>query len=81
MAKTPTIARPPRLVAPATPDEFVLAGQPEAPSAAPKAPTKRLTIDIDAGLHRRFKASAAAGDRDMREVLTNMIEDYVAGGR
>ena len=77
------IALPPRPVVSVTPaDAFVSAGQPaliEAPPAPPKEPVKRLTIDLPAGMHKRFKAAVAAGDRDMREVCLSLIQGYLDG--
>lgn len=77
MAKKPAIALPPRPVAPSTPDAFVSAGQAELIPAPPKEALKRLTIDLPAGLHKRFKAAVAVGDRDMREVCLGLIEGYL----
>ncbi len=81
MTKAPAIARPARPAAPSTPDQFVLAGQPDPLPPEPKAPTKRFTFDLDADLHRRFRRMALDADRDMKDIITDLIAGYVAGER
>jgi hypothetical protein len=46
----------------------------EPPATAPKVPMKRLTFDIPADLHRRMKLACVEQDRDMAEVLRELIE-------
>lgn len=38
---------------------------------------KRLTIDIEAGLHKRLKAHCAGHGTSIRELLVGMIEEAV----
>lgn len=79
--KSAVIAQPPRAPVPATPDDFVQAGQPVPPPPEPKDKLKRLTIDVAPELHQRFKVAATTAGRDMRDVMTSLIESYVAGNR
>ena len=67
-ANKPTIAMP----TPAAKELFVGAG---------KEPTKRLTIDISLDLHRAFKIAATQSDRDMKDIMSDMIQNYVDGKR
>ena len=39
-----------------------------------KPGTMRFTIDIDTGLHRRFKAQCAVRGQKMADVIRDMIE-------
>jgi hypothetical protein len=41
------------------------------------ATTKRLTIDVDAELHWRFKCAAFRQAREMRAVMTELIQKWV----
>ena len=53
-------------------DELV----PEPLSAAvsvPREPTKRLTIDVPAGLHRRLKLGATERDLNIADVIRDLI--------
>ena len=40
----------------------------------PPGPTKRLTIDIPLGLHRRVKTQCAAEDLKMADVVRELLE-------
>ena len=81
MKKVAMTAARPRVAAPV--DEWVQSrlGQdderaPEAslePSPAPREPTKRLTIDIPAGLHRRLKLGATERDLNIADVVRELI--------
>jgi hypothetical protein len=85
MARTPAFARPPRPVASQAArdeaDAFVLSHTAPALPPEPKAPEKRLTFVIPAGLHAEFKAAAARSGRDMREILIDLLTGYVSGER
>lgn len=53
-----------------------------APSVAasfvdPDEARSKLTVNIDAQLHRRFKASAAASGKTMRDVVEEAIEQWI----
>jgi hypothetical protein len=57
-------------------DERLSEAVPEAvPEAAPamREPTKRLTIDIPAGLHRRLKLGATERDLNIADVIRDLI--------
>jgi hypothetical protein len=81
MKKVAMTAARPRVAAPV--DEWVQSrlGQdderlPEAvPETAPamREPTKRLTIDIPAGLHRRLKLGATERDLNIADVIRDLI--------
>ncbi len=77
MSKKPAIAMP--AARPATPDDFVAAGQPAPLPDVPKEKPKRLTIDIPGDLHQAFKIAAAASGKDMREIMLALIGSYVEG--
>lgn len=40
-----------------------------------KAPTKRLTFDLDAKLHRRMKLDCAARDVKMADEIRRLLEE------
>ncbi|CAM4018155.1 MULTISPECIES: hypothetical protein [Corynebacterium] len=42
----------------------------------PVANTKKLTILVDADLHRKFQLATIAKGRTMTEVINEFIEDY-----
>lgn len=46
----------------------------DAAKPAPKVLMKRLTFDIPADLHRRMKLACVGQDRDMADVLRELIE-------
>jgi hypothetical protein len=81
MKKVAMTAARPRVAAPV--DEWVQSrlGQdderlPEAvpdPVPALREPTKRLTIDIPAGLHRRLKLGATERDLNIADVIRDLI--------
>ena len=45
--------------------------------AVAKAPMKRMNVNLEAALHDRFKATAAARGRQMTEILVEFIEGYL----
>lgn len=45
---------------------------------APAKEQKRLNVNIDADLHRRFKGAVVGQAKDMTEVLTSLMEDWLA---
>lgn len=45
---------------------------------APSKEQKRLNVNIDADLHRRFKGAVVGQAKDMTEVLTSLMEDWLA---
>lgn len=54
---------------------------PTAPSVSssfkePDADRSKLTVNIDAELHRRFKAAVAGSGKKMRDVVEEMIEQW-----
>lgn len=55
-----------------SPDAWVESRQPEA------EPTKRLTLDIPAGLHARIKAACAMRGTKMVEEIRGMLEERFA---
>jgi hypothetical protein len=81
MKKVAMTAARPRVAAPV--DEWVQSrlGQDDerlseaVPEAAPamREPTKRLTIDIPAGLHRRLKLGATERDLNIADVIRDLI--------
>jgi hypothetical protein len=79
MKKVAMTAARPRVAAPV--DEWVQSrlGQDDEPRAAPepapipREPTKRLTIDIPAGLHRRLKLGATERDLNIADVVRELI--------
>jgi predicted HicB family RNase H-like nuclease len=60
-------------LAPATPDDWV-AARPELP-AKPQEPTKRLTLDIPASLHRRLKVGCAERGITVAELVREMLDE------
>lgn len=44
----------------------------------PDADRTKLTVQIDAELHRRFKAAVAGSGKKMRDVVEEMIEHWTA---
>jgi hypothetical protein len=77
MKKVAMTAARPRVAAPV--DEWVQSrlGQDDErlPEAVPamREPTKRLTIDIPAGLHRRLKLGATERDLNIADVIRDLI--------
>jgi hypothetical protein len=61
--------KPPALSTPAQPASFA----PESIPAAPRVPMKRLTFDIPADLHRRMKMACVAEEKDMAEVIRELL--------
>ena len=53
-------------------DDWVQAKTPEQP-ALPLEPTKRLTVDVPKTLHTRIKTSCASGERQMNDVLCELL--------
>lgn len=45
--------------------------------AKPPASVKKLQTNIDEELHRRFKTSCFLQDREMKDVLTELIEAWL----
>ena len=43
------------------------------PVFVPREPTKRLTIDVPAGLHRRLKLGATERDLNIADVIRDLI--------
>ncbi|MBT0568638.1 plasmid partition protein ParG [Williamsia sp. CHRR-6] len=41
----------------------------------------QLTVRIDAGLHKQFKAATAMADQSMSEVIEHLIREWVASKR
>jgi macrodomain Ter protein organizer (MatP/YcbG family) len=46
-----------------------------------KETTKRLTIDVSEETHRRLKSECAMRGKNMRDVVTQLIEDALAQTR
>jgi len=46
----------------------------EESKATEKAPTKRLTFDLDATLHKRMKLDCASRDVNMTEEIRQLLE-------
>jgi hypothetical protein len=44
------------------------------PAPTPAEPTKRLTFDIPASMHRRLKLGATARDQNIADVLRELID-------
>jgi hypothetical protein len=56
----------------------VAATDPSAPDPAkPEGGSKRLTVDLPRGLHRRLKTRAAEQETTMAEVLRQMLTDWL----
>jgi predicted HicB family RNase H-like nuclease len=70
MRKVVEFAMPPT---PATPDDWV-AARPETPTR-PQEPTKRLTLDIPASLHRRLKVGCAERGITVAELVREMLDE------
>lgn len=49
-----------------------------APEAAPEEPTKRLSLDLPASIHTRFKTACSATNRKMVGELQSYIEARTA---
>ena len=47
------------------------------PALADDSITKRINAEIPLDLHNRFKAKCAVDGREMKEVLIEMIEEYL----
>lgn len=62
-------AKPTAKQPPATPDAWVDSRQPEAGA------TKRLTLDIPAGLHARIKAACAMRGTKMVDEIRGLLEE------
>jgi hypothetical protein len=61
----PSTKKPPAAPAPADLDKFVSGG---------KGQTKRLNVEIPAALHARVKAGCAMQGREIRDVVTELLE-------
>lgn len=69
----PTTVKP----APVEADQWVESRTPVAPEPEPNAPSKRLTIDIPADLHRRIKSQCALrGTKIADEVRELLLLKY-----
>ncbi|MDE0878986.1 MAG: plasmid partition protein ParG [Sphingomonas bacterium] len=69
----PTTVKP----APGEADQWVESRTPVAPEPEPNAPSKRLTIDIPADLHRRIKSQCALrGTKIADEVRELLLQKY-----
>jgi hypothetical protein len=64
-------ARPPSLATQAAINAFVLD-----PKANPVEPVKRFTFEVPFSLHKRIKMTCAAQDRQMAEVLRELLEKH-----
>jgi ParG len=42
--------------------------------ATPNGPTKRLTVDVSADLHKRLKVHCANADRQISDVIRELLE-------
>ena len=58
---------------PATPDDWV-AAKPEMPRG-PQEPTKRLTLDVPASLHRRAKVGAAEHGTTLAYIVRDLLTE------
>lgn len=79
MTKKVSIGARPTTVKPATveADQWVESRTPVAPEPEPNAPSKRLTIDIPADLHRRIKSQCALrGTKIADEVRELLLQKY-----
>ncbi len=61
----PSTKKPSTPAVPAELDKFVTGG---------KAQTKRLNVEIPAALHARLKAQCAMQGREIRDVVTELLE-------
>lgn len=62
-----------------TPDEWVAnrgVGTAAAEETKPKEPTKRLTIDVSADLHRRIKVGCALKGSNIADELRDLLEQH-----
>jgi hypothetical protein len=70
-------SQPPRARAEAL-DAFVHGGQSAEPAPTreqrPRVPMKRLTFDIPADLHRRMKLACVREERDMADVIRELLQ-------
>ena len=62
-------AKPPSLANQAAIDAFV-----HDPKSKPGEPVKRFTFEVPLSLHKRIKMRCAAEDRQMAEVLRELLE-------
>lgn len=60
----------------AKPDVAALAAKNDGVKA-PAKEQKRLNVNIDAELHRRFKKAVVNQDSDMTEVLTELLDGWL----
>ncbi len=54
-----------------------IAAKNDGAAKAPSKELKRLNVNIDAELHRRFKKAVVSQDTDMTEVLTDLLEGWL----
>lgn len=62
-----------------TPDEWVAnrgTASAKTEEATPKEPTKRLTIDVSADLHRRIKVGCALKGSNIADELRDLLERH-----
>lgn len=63
----------------ATQDDASVTSEPvrSVSSSFVEADRSKLTVFVDAALHRRFKAAAAASGQNMRDVVEELLENWV----
>ena len=69
-SKTIAFKQPAALSRPA--EDWV--GARAAPAAAPAGPTKRLTVDVPAELHKRLKVHCANSERQISDIVRELLE-------
>jgi hypothetical protein len=76
--------KPATVIDPVAAEAFVSSGAeqpvpapaPEPEKPAEKVPQKRLTIDIDAPLHKRLKARALEEDTSIADVARKLLQEW-----
>lgn len=71
-----TEKKPVLSISEAKPDVAALAAKNDG-AKAPAKEQKRLNVNIDADLHRRFKGAVVGQDKDMTEVLTELLDGWL----
>jgi hypothetical protein len=74
MKKVSFIGKRPTVPPGGTVDNWVSNREAEPQKVEPKEATKRLTIDVPVGLHRRIKSQCAVGGLVMADEIRSLLE-------
>lgn len=50
----------------------------DGPATAPKQPTKHISLNMDAGLHKRLKLYCAHHERNVSELLSDLAKTFLS---